>query len=102
MKRSGLFTNALFALALLGFNAPQAEAIEIYSGENLSAHFGVGVIDHVRAGGRGGGQRHHGGAGARGGGGAHRGAACIEAAARTARVGRTGPPLAPLATSTAM
>ena len=34
MKGFGVFKNALFALALFGFTAPEAEAIEIFGGAN--------------------------------------------------------------------
>jgi len=74
MNRLGMFKNSLFALALLGLSAPQAEAIEIFGGANPAAHLNDDVITQVRGGGRGGGggMRHHGGAMHRGGG-MHRG-----------------------------
>ena len=74
MNGLGLFKNMMFALALVGFSAPQAEAIEIVGGANPAAHMNDDMITQVRAGGRGG-VRHHGG-GNRGGmhhGGGHRG-----------------------------
>ena len=73
MNGFGVFKNALFALALLGFSAPQAEAIEIFSGANPAAHMNDDMITQVRGGrGGGGGMRHGGGATA---------AACIAAGA---------------------
>ena len=69
MNGLGIFKNAVFALALLGLSAPQAEAIEIFGGANPASHMNDDWISQVR-GGRGGGVRHHGG-GHRGG--THRG-----------------------------
>ena len=48
MNGFGVFKNALFALALLGFSAPQAEAIEIFSGANPAAHMNDDMITQVR------------------------------------------------------
>ena len=72
------FKNAMFALALASLIAPQAEAIEIFTGANPAAHINDGLITQVR-GGRGGGGVHRGGGHRggmhRGGGGMHRGGA---------------------------
>jgi len=78
MRLKGHFKNALFALALTSLIAPQAEAIEIFTGTNPAAHVNDGLITQVR-GGRGGGGvhrggMHHGGM-HRGGAGMHRGGA---------------------------
>ena len=54
MSWKGHFKNALFALALIGFNAPQAEAIEIFTGASPASHLDDGLFTQVR-GGRGGG-----------------------------------------------
>jgi hypothetical protein len=62
MSGSGIFKNALFALALLSLSAPQAEAIEIFGEVNPAAHMNDDMITQVR-GGRGGGVHHRGGAG---------------------------------------
>jgi hypothetical protein len=46
--------NALFALALASLVAPQAEAIEIFTGANPATHLNDDLITQVRGGGRGG------------------------------------------------
>jgi hypothetical protein len=56
MSRLGVFRNALFALALMGFNAPEAEAIEIIGGSGASVHLDDGLISTVAVH-RGGGHR---------------------------------------------
>ena len=100
MNGFGVFKNALFALALLGFSAPQAEAIEIFSGANPAAHMNDDMITQVRGGRGGGGGMRHGGGGHRGGG-MHRGGAMHRPAGRPGGVHgrpggwRTGPPLVP-------
>jgi hypothetical protein len=60
MSRLGVFRNALFALALMGFNAPEADAIEIISGSGSSVHLDDGLISTVAVH-RGGGGGHRGG-----------------------------------------
>ena len=100
MTWKGHFKNALIALALASLNAPQAEAIEIFTGTGPATHVNDGLITEVR-GGRGGGMHHRGG-GHRGGmhhGGMHRGgAAGYTGAVRMA--GCTGPAERTAATST--
>ncbi len=71
MRFKGHFKNALFALELASLIAPQAEAIEIFTGANPATHVSDDLITQVR-GGRGGGGMHRGG-GARHAGGIHRG-----------------------------
>ena len=65
--------NALFALALTSLIAPQAEAIEIFTGANAATHINDDLFTQVRGGrgggGGGGGMRHHGGGGMHRGGG---------------------------------
>ena len=76
MRFKGHVKNALFAFALASLIAPQAEAIEIFTGANPAAHFNDDVITQVRAVRGGGGMRHGGGGGMhRGGAGMHRGGA---------------------------
>jgi hypothetical protein len=83
MRWKGCFRNALFALALAGLIAPDANAIEIFTGASSASPMGDGLITHAQVRTRGGGPRHggghrggtHGGAlhgGARTAGGAHR------------------------------
>ena len=79
MSLSGHFRNALFALALASLIAPEADAIEIFTGASPAAHMDDGLLTQVR-GMRGGGMRHGGGmhrggmhGGARYAGGVHRG-----------------------------
>ena len=69
MRFKGHFKTALFALALTSLIAPQAEAIEIFTGTNPAAPVSDGLMTQVR-GGRGG-----------GGGGMHRRRGIIAAAA---------------------
>jgi hypothetical protein len=61
MSTLGVFRNALFALALIGFNAPEADAIEIIGGSGASVHLSDGLISTVAAH-RGAGGGHRGGA----------------------------------------
>ena len=64
----GCVRSALFALALAGFSAPPAEAVEFVDGAQLSSQGSDGLLTQVRA-------VRHGGGGHRGGGyrgGAHR------------------------------
>ena len=79
MSFKGHVKNALFALALASLVAPQANAIEIFTGANPAAHVNDDVITKVRTA-RGGGMRH--------GGGMHRGGGssggCIAAGGHTA------------------
>jgi hypothetical protein len=70
MSWKGHFKNSLFALALVSFSAPQAEAIEIFAGANPAAHINDDLLTQVR-GGRGGGGMRHGGGGRHHGGGGH-------------------------------
>jgi hypothetical protein len=72
MNWSSQLRNVLVALSLIGLGAPEAQAIEIYSGTSAFAHMNDETLTLVRGGrgggGRGGGgMRHHGG-------GMHRGA----------------------------
>ena len=63
MRWSAPFTNAMFALALIGFSAPQAEAIEIVGGSSPALHMNDGLLSTVEAhpgGGHRGGVRHGG------------------------------------------
>src|SRR5208282_6748095 len=66
------FKNTLFALALAGLIAPEANAIEIFTGASPATQMDDGLLTQIRGvrhgggGGRGGGMRH-------GGGGMHRG-----------------------------
>jgi len=53
MNWKGHFKNTLFALALASFSAPQAEAIEIFTGANPAGHMNDGLITQVRRGGGG-------------------------------------------------
>ncbi len=88
MSWKGRFRNGLFALALAGLIAPQANAIEIVTGANAAGHLGNGLITYAQVRTRGGGPRHGGAhrggmrtgathGGARYPGGAHRGAAHV-------------------------
>jgi hypothetical protein len=89
MNWKGHLKNALFALALAGLIAPQAQAIEVYTGASPATHLNDDLITQVRGGGRGG--MRHGGGMHRGGGmhaGMHRVAACIGVARMAACTGR--------------
>ena len=77
MSCTNPFKNALFALALIGFSMPQAEAIEIVRGSGPALHAEDGLVTtaavHRGGGHRGGGAHRAGGGGhGPGGGGAHR------------------------------
>jgi hypothetical protein len=74
MSWKGHCKSALFALALASLIAPQAEAIEIFTGTNPATHVNDDLIMQVR-GGRGGGAVHRGGGGMHRGGSMHRGGA---------------------------
>ncbi|HTR13816.1 MAG TPA: hypothetical protein VMI72_11325, partial [Roseiarcus sp.] len=73
MSWSSQFKNVLVAVSLAALGAPEAGAIEIYSGANAAAHMDDGLLTQARAG-RGGGGVHRGGAHRGMHGGAHRGA----------------------------
>ena len=72
MSWSSHLKNTLFALALAGLIAPEANAIEIYPGASPATQMDDGLLTQIRGGGRGGGGRGGGGM-HRGGGGMHRG-----------------------------
>jgi hypothetical protein len=65
MNGLGIFKSALVALALVGFSAPQAEAIEIVGGSSPAFRMNEGLIStvamHRGGGGHRGGGMHHGG-----------------------------------------
>ena len=72
MSWSSHLKNTLFALALAGLIAPEANAIEIYTGASPATQMDDGLLTQIRRGGGGG--MHRGGGGMhRGGGGMHRG-----------------------------
>jgi hypothetical protein len=56
MNGSGIVRNALFALALISFSAPPADAIEIVGGSSQAAHLDAGLFTTVAVH-RGGGHR---------------------------------------------
>jgi len=85
MSWKGRFRNALFALALAGLVAPEANAIEIVAGANSAGHTGDGLVTRAQVRTRGAGPRRGGAhrsglrtgathSGARYPGGVHRGA----------------------------
>ncbi len=47
MNWKGRYKNALFALALTSLVAPQAEAIEIFTGTRPAAHVNDGLVTQV-------------------------------------------------------
>ena len=49
MRWSAPFRNAMIALALIGFSAPQAEAIEIVGGSSPALHMNGGLLSTVAA-----------------------------------------------------
>jgi hypothetical protein len=88
MHWKGRFRNGLLALVLAGLIAPEANAVEIFTGANAAGHMGDGLVTlaqvRVRSGGARHGGPHRGGVhtgamhgGARYPGGAHRGAAHV-------------------------
>jgi hypothetical protein len=84
MSWKGRLRNGLFALALAGLIAPEANAIEIFTGANAAGHMGDGLVTQATSPGGGTRQGRRGGVhrgathgGARTAGGAHRGAAHV-------------------------
>ena len=64
MRKLGFIKRALVVVTLGAFAAPQAEAIEIFTGPSPAAHMNDDILTQVRGGG---GHRHGGGGGHRGG-----------------------------------